>query len=528
MADVGVIGAGHNGLVAAAYLARAGLATLVLERRDEIGGAAVTGEICPGFRCPTLAHDLSGFSAAVARELELGRFGVEPIRPEVDLFAPAPDGSDVLLWPDLARTVEQLGRRAPADARRYGEFHRTLAVLRPFVRSVLERTPPALDRVQTSDLWTLIAVGRRFLGLPRADRYRLLRYGPMAVADLVSEWFEDDLLRAALAGPALLGAFAGPRSPGTGAILLWFDALYRATPGFAPLVRGGPGALTRALADAARTAGAAIRTGAEVARILVRDGRVAGVALASGEELHASAVVSSADPRRTLLDLVDPRDLHPSVRAKVRHYRMRGVAAKVNLALEGLPTFRALEAADEPTRRAVLSGRIHIGPSLEYLERAFDAAKYGEPSPQPFLTVWVPSVADPSLVPPGGHVMSVYVQYAPYALGRGNWPSRRAELVDLVLRTLAEYAPDLPGRVRAHQAITPLDLEAVYGLTGGHPLHGEPSLDQLFVMRPLYGWARYRMPVPGLYLCGAGAHPGGGVTGLPGRLAAREIVRDLR
>lgn len=526
--DVVIIGAGHNGLVAASYLARAGLKTLVLERREEVGGAAITGEICPGFRAPTLAHDLSGFSAAIARDLQLARFGVEPIQPEVELCAPTPDDGRLVVFRDEARTIAELRRRAPADADRYVAFQRTLRALRPVVRSVIEREPPATDRVRAVDAWALLLVARRFRALPRVDRYRLLRYVPMPVADLVSEWFEDELLRAAIAAPALLGAFAGPRSAGTGAMWLWFHGTYDPSAGFAPLVRGGPGALSRALADAARAGGAEIRTGADVVRILVRQGRACGVALASGEEIAARAVVSNADPRRTLLQLVDPEALDPSARAKVRHYRARGTAAKLNLALEGLPMFRALASDDEAVPRAVLSGRLHVGPSLDYLERAFDAAKYGEFSPQPFLTIWVPSIADPSLAPPGGHVMSIYVQYAPYGLRRGDWRSRRDELADTAIRTLAEYAPDLPDRIRARQIVTPLDLEETYGLTGGHPLHGEPSLDQLFVMRPLYGWARYRMPLPGLYLCGAGAHPGGGVTGLPGRLASRAVLRDLR
>lgn len=528
MADVVVIGAGHNGLVAACYLARAGLDVLVLERRDEVGGAAVTGEICPGFRGPTLAHDLSGFSAAIARELGLGRFGLEPIRPEVDLFAPAADGDSVLVFPDPGRTVDHLKRRSPADAQRYVDFHRTAAALRSVVRRMLERTPPALDGRRAADLWSLLSLGWRVRSLPRADAYRLLRYVPMPVADLVSEWFDDELLRAAVAAPALLGAFAGPRSAGTGARWLWFTATYDPAASLAPLVRGGPGALSRALAEAARAAGVEIRTGQEVHRILVGAGRIRGVALATGEEIAARVVVSNADPRRTVLGLLDPDDLAPSFRNRMRHYRSIGMAAKVNLALDGLPTFRALAAADETTRRAALSGRVQIGPSLDYLERAFDAAKYGDYSPQPFLTVWIPSVMDSSLAPPGGHVMSIYVQYAPYALREGDWGRRRDGLTETVLRTLAEYAPDLPDRVRACQTITPPDLEETYGLTGGHPLHGEVSLDQLFALRPLYGWARYRLPVPGLYLCGAGAHPGGGVTGLPGRLASRAVLEDLR
>jgi len=524
--NVIVIGGGHNGLVTAAYLAKAGRATLVLERRDEVGGAAVTGEIAPGFRSSTLAHAAGPLRPAIARDLGLAGHGLELLAPDPPVVALDPDGRALAFHRDPHVTARGLAELSVRDAARYPAFADVLATLGGFLRPLLDEAPPSIDRPAGRDLWSLLKAGRRFRALGRENGFRLLRYMPMGVADLVDEWLETGLARAAVAARGIAGTALGPRAAGTGANLLLAAAADPAPAGGASFVRGGLGALTAALAAAARAAGAKIRTGAEVARVLVRDGRAAGVILATGEEIPAAAVVSNADPVRTLLGLVDPDALEPEFAERVRHYRAHGAAAKVNLALDRLPTFTALARHERP--EAWLAGRLHIGPDLDYLERAADAAKYGECSAEPYLDVAIPSIADPSLAPPGRHVVSVYVQFTPYRLRGREWAAERDALADLVVRTLARYAPDLPDLVLARQIITPADLETEYGLTGGHVLHGDPALDQLFVSRPLFGWARYRTPIEGLYLCGAGTHPGGGVTGAPGANAAREILRDLR
>jgi phytoene dehydrogenase-like protein len=362
-------------------------------------------------------------------------------------------------------------------------------------------------------------MGRRFRGLGKKDGYRLLRWAPMSAADFVSEWFESEPLRAVIAAGGIFGTASGPRSAGSAAVLLMRMA---SGDGRRRLVRGGLGSLTAALASAARAAGAEIRTNAEVRRIHVKDGRATGVMLASGEQLQAKVVVSNADPRRTLLGLIDPVELEPGFLARIRSYRATGTVAKINLALSGLPNFAAL-----PGDVRALGGFIHIGPELDYLERAFDASKYGAWSPRPYLDVTIPSVTDPTLAPPGAHVMSITAQYAPYHLRFAEWTDASAKFADAAIDTLAQYAPGLASLILHRQVISPVDLESTYGLTGGHIFHGELALDQLFTMRPLLGWARYRTPIRGLYMCGAGTHPGDGVSGLSGLNAAREILKDL-
>ena len=523
-----IVGAGHNGLVAACYLARAGFAPLVLERREVVGGAAVTGEFHEGFLCSTLAHAAGPLAPRVARDLNLERHGLTFVNTGVRVFAPAPDGSSLTIYDDEARTAHGLQNLSAHDARAYSEFCESFRKIGRVLAPVLDATPPSVERPTPSELWQLGKIGKDFRRLGKRDAYRLLRWGPMAVADLAAEWFETELLRATVAARGIYGAFAGPWSAGTSLGLLVQAALggHPIAPAAFP-ARGGMGALTAALASAALSAGAEVRTRASVERVLVKDGRAAGVVLEGGEEIAARAVVSNADPRTTFLRLVDPVELEPDFLAKIRAYRSQGAAAKINLALAGLPGFTALK--DEPDMRTgKLSGRIHIGPEVDYLERAFDAAKYGDFSPAPYLDVTIPSITDPSLAPEGRHVMSIYAQFAPRDLKHGDWPSRREEFADAVVKTLSEYAPDLEGLILVRQIITPDELEREYNLAGGHPLHGEMSLDQFYAFRPVIGWAQYRTPVPGLYLCGAGAHPGGGVTGAPGANAAREILKDLR
>jgi phytoene dehydrogenase-like protein len=517
-----IIGGGHNGLVTAFYLARAGHKPIVLERRSVVGGCAVTGEIGPGYRCPTLAHATGPLRESIARDMRLAR-RVEFVEGDPRLVALSADGRALRFFRDRARTAEAIRPFSESDASHYGSFCDALEKLGGFLAPLLEVTPPSLDGPAAGEVWDLLKTGRRFRALGRTDGYRLLRWMPMAVADLVGEFFSTDLAQAAIAARGIFGTAAGPWSAGTGATLLLAAAVDPAPGGSSVTVKGGPGALTKAMADAAREAGAEIRVGAAVAKVLVKDGAAAGVALTDGTEIASATVISNADPGRTLLDLVDPVELDPVFLTRMRNYRSLGTVAKVNLALSGLPAFTGVDGP------ADLHGRIHIGPSIDYLERAFDHSKYGEMSREPYLEATLPSLADPSLAPPGRHVMSVYVQFAPYRLaGNGGWDGARQSLGDLVVETLERYAPGLKALVERRQVVTPADLEQEFGLTGGHIFHGEPALDQLFTMRPVLGWARYRTPVKGLYLCGAGTHPGGGIGGAPGHNAAREILEDLR
>lgn len=528
MADrIIIIGAGHNGLVAACYLAKAGLRPLVLERREVVGGAAVTEEFHPGFRCSTLAHAAGPMLPRVVRELELERYGLSFIRPQVRVFAPSPEGRSLCIYEDAAQTARSLEKLSAHDAAHYAEFCESFARIGRVLAPLMSRTPPSVDSPTLGDLWNLGKLGKDFRGLGKRDAYRLLRWGPMAVADLVAEWFETELLRAAIAARGIHGAFAGPWSAGTSLGLLLQAAFDGHAVAPASFIKGGMGALTRALAEAAKAAGAEIRTGAVVARVLVKEGAAAGVVLEGGEEVTARAVASNADPRTTFLRLVDPTDLDPDFLTKMRGYRSTGTAAKVNLALAALPSFAALKNSGADTA-VELRGRIHIGPDIDYLERAFDAAKYGDFSHAPYMDITIPTLTDAALAPEGRHVLSAYVQFAPYTLKEGDWAARREEFADAVVRTLSTYAPNLADLIISRQVITPLDLEREYGLAGGHPLHGEMSLDQFYAFRPLIGWAQYRTPIRQLYLCGAGTHPGGGVNGASGANASREILRDLK
>ena len=523
MSRVVIIGAGHNGLTAAFYLAKAGLKPLVLERRSIVGGAATTEEIAPGYRCPALAHALGPLRPSIVRDMRLDH-RVEFVRPDPRLLALAPDGRPLTFFVDERRTGEAIRAFSARDAEQYGEFCRTMDRFSRFLGPLLTTTPPSLDEPDRADLWELLKSGRRFRALGKKDGFRLLRWGPMPVADLLNEWFETDLLKAAIGARGIFGAAQGPRSAGTTALLLLNAAMDPAPGGSIVTAKGGPGAVTEAMANAARDAGAEIRLSEAVTRVLVGDGRVRGVALEDGREIPARAVISNADPRRTMLDLVDPVDLDPGFLTRMRNYRCRGTVAKVNLALSRLPSFSGIPSESD------LAGRLHIGPDLDYLERAFDASKYGNISAQPYFDVMVPTVTDPSLAPAGKHVLSIAVQFAPYKLAGGRaWDATsKSELLSTVLHTLDRYSPGVQSLVEHTQVFSPADLEQIYGLSGGHIYHGEPSLDQLFTMRPILGWAQYRMPIDGLFLCGAGTHPGGGVTGGPGQNAAREIVKTVK
>ena len=519
--DVTIIGGGHNGLVAACYLAKAGLKTLVLERREVVGGGAITEELHPGFRCSTLDHATGPLSPQVVSDLHLTRFGLEMITPAARVLALSPDGRSVCIYNDAGRTISEIEKFSANDAKNYPEFVNSFSRIGRVLAPLVSMTPPSIDQPTASDAWQLGKVGLAFRGLGKKDEYRLLRWGPMAVADLAGEWFETELLRATIAVRGIHGAFAGPWSAGTSLGLLWQAAIDGSAIGSSSYPKGGMGGLSEALAGAAKAAGVEIRTSAHVEQISGLYSDTAKVVLNGGEEIESRAVVSNADPRTTFLNLVDPIDLEPNFLLKMRNYRAPGVVGKINLALSALPSFRGVDESEK------LAGRIHIGHEIDYLERAFDASKYGEFSADPYLDINIPSLGDPSLAPAGKHVMSVHVQFAPYKLRQGDWTTRRDEFASKVIDKLEEYAPGLRDLIVAAQVITPLDLEETYGLSGGHIHHGEQTLDQFFTFRPLIGWAQYRTPLKRLYLCGAGTHPGGGITGQPGANAAREIVKDL-
>ena len=520
--DVIIIGGGHNGLVTAFYLAKAGFKPLVLERRAQTGGAAITEEFSPGFRCSTLAHSAGPLLPEIVNDMQLARHGLKLSTPEIAVTALSPDGRALVLYNDAKRAAQEIGKFSAKDSERYPVFQQSLEKIGRVIADALKLAPPNIDDPSRGDLWAMLQTGRALRKLGKKDMYRLLRWGPMAVADLVAEFFETELLRATIAARGIFGTAMGPWSAGSSLVLLIRAAGDPHPAGSSFFAIGGTGAITQAMSAAAKEAGAEIRTSAEVKEVRVRDGAATGVVLANGDEISAKAVISNADPRRTLLTLVDPTHLTPDFVMKLQNIRMPGTVAKVNLALSALPKFTALN--DE----ASLRGRIHIAPEIDYMERAFDESKYGNFSPHPYLEVTVPSLTDPSLAPGGKHVMSVYMQYAPFKLKNADWDSQRSALGETVVKALAEYAPNLPSLVEDGQIITPKDLETTYGLTGGHIFHGELALDQFFTMRPLLDWARYNTPIQNLYLCGSGTHPGAGLTGGSGANAAREILKHLR
>jgi phytoene dehydrogenase-like protein len=523
--DVVIIGGGHNGLVTAFYLAKAGYKPLVLERRAQPGGAAITEEFHPGFRCSTLAHSAGPLRADIVRDMQLQKHGLNLIKPDVNVTSLSPDGRALIFYDDAEKCAQEIGKFSQKDAARYPQFQASLGRMGKVIGKALALAPPNIDNPSSGDMWGMLNTGRAVRKLGRRDMYRLLRWGPMAVADLVAEYFETDLVRATVAARGIFGTFLGPWSAGSSLVLLIRAAADDHPGGSAWFAAGGMGAVTQAMAAAAQQAGAEIRSGVEVIEVRVKDGVASGVVLSTGEEISAKAVVSNADPKRTLLKLVDPAHLSPDFVMKLQHYRMPGTVAKVNLALSGLPKFTALEGENHDR---ALSGRIHIGPEIDYLERAFDESKYGNFSKQPYLEVAIPSLTNPSLAPEGKHVMSIYMQYAPFKLKGSDWEKQRVPLGDTVVKTLSQYAPNLPELILTHQIITPQDLEETYGLTGGHIFHGELALDQFFTMRPLLDWARYSTPIQSLYLCGSGTHPGAGLTGGSGANAAREILKHLK
>jgi phytoene dehydrogenase-like protein len=524
--DAVVIGAGHNGLVAAAYLARAGRSVLVLERRAVIGGACVTEEIWPGYRVSTAAYLCGLLHPTIIRDLRLDQHGYEILPKDPAFFSPFPDGRALIVWKDDAQTAGEIARLSRRDAAAYPEYEAFLARLGAFVEPWLLRTPPDIIRRSFRDVAEILQVGWQVAGLPRHDLVRAIRIATQSARDFLDGWFESPELKASLATDGVIGARGGPSTPGT-AYVLFHHCMGQAAGkrGLWGFVRGGMGGVTEALASVCRSHGVEIQTATPVERLLIRDGRAAGVVLQDGAEIGAGIVASNADPKRTFLNLLAGDTVPDDFRREVEGIRTEGVAMKINLALGGLPDFRARPGTSPgPQHRAT----IHIGPTMDYIDRAWADAQAGRPSARPFLEVTIPTTYDPDLAPSGRHLMNIFVQYAPYRLAEGSWDEIKETYADRVVGTLAEYAPNLPDLIIHRQVLTPLDLERDFALTGGDIFHGEMTLDRLFSMRPLPGWAQYRTPIRGLYLCGSGTHPGGGVMGAPGYNAAREILRDLR
>lgn len=529
--DAIVIGAGLNGLVTAAYLAKAGQRVLVLERRNVVGGSVTTEEVFPGFKFDSCRHDAGWLSPRIIADLRLKKHGLEMVDVDATIFAPHPSGERndyLLLHQDPLRSAALIRKYSASDGEKWPKFAERIGRLAGFLKAAYGSPPPAVDATSLGDLVSLASLGARlrvFLG--KSEMVELLRTVPMSVGELLDDWFETDVLKGVVGARGVTGILQGPRSGGTAFVLLHHQVGQPVGAFRAPsAVRGGVGGVARALAAAAKAFGAEIRTGVDVTRVQTHAGRATGVVLGNGDELASQRVVSGADPRRTFLELCDPTRFEPNFVRSVRHLRYRGGWAKVNLALAALPEFPVLRGSGS---EASLRGTISISPSLTYLERAYDDAKYGRMSSRPQLEIRIPSLADPTLAPAGKHVMSIEVHYAPYHLRDGEWDDRsRDALGDRVIDTLSTYVPDISGAILHRQVLTPRDLESTFGLTEGHAYHGELALDQILFMRPVAGWSRYRTPVRDLYLCGSGTHPGGGIAGASGANAAREILKEGR
>jgi phytoene dehydrogenase-like protein len=521
--DVVVIGGGHNGLVHAAYLARAGKKVLVCERRHVLGGAAVTEEIFPGFKFSVASYVVSLLRPEIIRDLDLPRHGME-ILPLDGTFTPMPNGDYLWRTNDHAKTRLEIARHSRLDAEAYDEYGKAMVEMGRFVKPILGMTAPDPTSLALKGLKDLLFLARRFQRLPVQDKYNQVQLMTMSAADFLDQWFETDVLKATMSASGIIGTFLGVRSPGTAYVLLHhymgeIDGAFRSW----GLVRGGTGAISNAIAAAAREAGAEIRTEAPISRILVQNGQARGIALENGDEIRANVVSSSVDPRLTFVRFVGAENLPEDFVEDVSRYKFRGSSGKVNLALDALPNFTCLPGAG-----AHLRGAMSISPSVEYMERAYDDAKYGRFSRRPYIDIVIPSLTDPSVAPPGKHVMSCFVQYAPYHLKEGNWDEKREEFGDNVINTLSEYAPNLRGIILHRQVLTPLDIERRFGLSEGNIFQGELSLEQLFFLRPVPGWAQYRTPIRNLYMCGSATHPGGGIMGAPGLNAAQRILKEWK
>jgi phytoene dehydrogenase-like protein len=527
--DAVVIGGGHNGLITAAYLARGGMKTLVLERRHVLGGAAVTEEVFPGFRFSVFSYVVSLLRPEIIRELELPRHGLD-ILPLDGTFTPLPEGAGPpsggdYLWRvnDHGRTVRELRRWSKLDAEAYEEYGQLMVDMARFIKPILSIVPPDPASNDPRPLLPIGGLARSFQRLSERQQAVFVQLMTMSASDFLDQWFETGPLKATMAASGIIGTFQGVKSPGTAYVLLHhymgeIDGAFRAW----GIPKGGTGGISNAIASAARANGAEIRTEAAVARITTRGGRATGVALESGEEIGAATVLSSVDVRRTFIDLLEPGTIDDEFATEVRRFKFRGSSGKVNMALNGLPSFTSLPGEGEHLR-----GAISLSPSIDDMERAYDDAKYGHWSRKPYVDIVIPTLVDPSMAPPGKHVMSCFVQYAPYHLDPtlGGWDENREAFGDAVVDRIAEFAPDIRDRILHRQVLTPLDIERTTGLTEGNIFQGELSLEQLFFSRPVPGWARFRTPIRDLWMCGSSTHPGGGIMGANGRIAALELLR---
>ena len=521
--DVIVIGGGHNGLTNAAYLARAGKKVLVLERRHVLGGAAVTEEVFPGFKFSVCSYVVSLLRPEIIRDLDLPRHGLE-ILPLDGTFSPMLNGDYLWRVNDHAKTQREIRRHSRVDAEAYDEFSKMMTPMCRFVKPLLSMIPPDPTTLKPKDLKQLHSLLQRFRELRSDERYTFVQLMTMSAADFLDQWFETDVLKATMSASGIIGTFLGIRSPGTAYVLLHhymgeIDGAFRSW-GFS---RGGTGAISNAIGSAARELGVEIRTNSPVAQILTKNGRAAGVALQSGEEIRCRVVSSSVDPNLTFLRFLTPKELPAEFLESVKRYKFRGSSGKVNLALSALPNFKAL-----PGSGAHLRGAVSISPGMEYMERAYDDAKYGRYSRRPYIDMVIPSLTDPSVAPAGKHVLSCFVQYAPYKLAEGTWDDHREAFGNNVINTIAEHAPNIKDIIIGKQVLTPLDLEREFGLTQGNIFQGELSLEQLFFLRPVPGWAYYRTPIENLYMCGSATHPGGGIMGANGRIASQVILKEWK
>jgi phytoene dehydrogenase-like protein len=521
--DAIVIGGGHNGLTAAAYLARAGRKVLVLERRHVLGGAAVTEEVFPGFHFSVASYVVSLLRPEIIRDLDLPSHGLE-ILPLDGTFTPMPDGNYLWRVNDHTRTRREIARHSRLDAEAYDEYGKAMVEMARFVKPILNTIPPDPMTRNPRELLKLLSLGNRFRALAPSDRRNQLQLMTMSAVDFLDQWFETDVLKATMSASGIIGTFLGVRSPGTAYVLLHhymgeIDGAFRSW-GFA---RGGTGAISTAIGAAARAAGAEVRTETSVARIKTSGDKATGVVLENGDELEATLVLSSVDPRLTFLRFLEPSSLPGEFVEEIRRYKFRGSSGKVNLALDALPDFTCM-----PGPGPHLRGAISISPSVDYMERAYDQAKYGDFSRRPYIDMVIPTLTDPSVAPPGKHILSCFVQYAPYHLASGSWDEQREAFGDAVIDTVAQYAPNLRDIILHRQVLSPLDIERQFGLTEGNIFQGELTLEQLFFLRPAPGWAQYTTPIRNLWMCGSATHPGGGIMGAPGRNAALRILGQAR
>ena len=518
--DAIIIGGGHNGLTAAAYLARAGKDVLVLERRYVLGGAAVTEEVFPGFKFSVCSYVVSLLKANIIRELMLPKFGLE-LLPLESTFTPL-DNDYLMRTADPDETYREMYRHSPRDAETYTRFGPLMGQIGMAVRPILETIPPNAIRPSFPDLSAMKKLLNHFKTLSSEQFEYLTKLMTMSSADFLDEWFEFEPLKATMSASGIIGTFMGPRSPGSAYVMLHhymgdIDGAFRAW-GFQ---RGGTGAVSMAIARSAEYFGAKIITEAPVEKVIVNNGRAIGVALENGDEYKADKVISALDPKLSFLKMVDETDLPNDFVTDIKNFRIRGSSGKVNLALDALPEFTCL-----PGNGPHLRGAISISPDFDYIEKAYDDAKYGNFSEVPYIDIIIPSVLDPEMAPPGKHVMSCFVQYAPYNINGGWDDQKREDFGDAVINALARFAPNIKDIILHRQVLTPADIESTFGLTEGNIFHGELTLQQLFALRPAVKWANYKTPITNYYQCGSGTHPGGGITGSPGEMAAKKIIKD--